>query len=120
MPLFKEIINRKTLYNNFNKIVEKAGKIFKFEESNIYDIYSYNKGLLNSISNTEAIDIEKIIKKIKDKNIKNMLDERQITKYFYNEIKNNSKRMIKYIPIFEDEFLVALYIYTIKGNNTIY
>lgn len=119
-PLFKEIINRKTLYKNFNKILEKAGKIFKFEESNIYDIYTYNKGLLKEISNTEAIDIEKIIKKIKDKNIKNMLDERQITKYFYNGIKTNSKNIIKYIPIFEDEFLSALYIYTIKGNNTVY
>ncbi|MBR3230129.1 MAG: patatin-like phospholipase family protein [Bacilli bacterium] len=119
-PLFKEILNRKTLYKNFNKIVEKAGKIFKFEESNIYDIYSYNKGLLKEISNTEAIDIEKIIKKIKDKNIKNMFDERQITKYFYNGINNNNKSIIKYIPVFEDEFLSALYIYTIKGYNTIY
>lgn len=119
-PVFKEIINRKTLYKNFNKIVEKAGKIFKFEESNIYDIYTYNKGLLNALSSVEAIDLEKIIKKLKDKNIKNILDERQITKYFYNGIKNNSKSMIKYIPIFEDEFLTALYIYTIKGKSTIY
>ena len=119
-PLFKEIINRKTLYKNFNKIVEKSGKIFKFEESNIYDIYTYNKGLLNAISSTEAIDLEKIVKRLKDKNIKNMIDERQITKYFYNGIKNKNKSIIKYIPIFEDEFLCALYIYTIKGNNTIY
>ena len=119
-PIFKEIINRKTLYKNFNKIVEEAGKIFKFEESEIYDIYTYNKGLLSAISNIEAIDVESIIKKLKDKNLKNMLDERQITKYFYNGIKNNNKSMIKYIPIFEDEFLTALYIYTIKGNNTIY
>ena len=118
--LFKEILNRKTLYKNFNKIVEKTGKIFKFEESNIYDIYTYNKGLLNELSNTEAIDIEKIIKRLKDKNLKNMLDERQITKYFYNGIKIKSKSILKFIPLFEDEFLSALYIYTIKGNNTIY
>ena len=100
--------------------MEKTGKIFKFEESNIYDIYTYNKGLLNELSNTEAIDIEKIIKRLKDKNLKNMLDERQITKYFYNGIKIKSKSILKFIPLFEDEFLSALYIYTIKGNNTIY
>lgn len=120
IPIFKEILNRKTLYKNFNIIVEKSGKIFKFEESNIYDIYTYNKGLLNAISNTEAIDLEKIVKRLKDKNLKNILDERQITKYFYNGIKDNNKSIIKYIPVFEDEFLTALYIYTVKGNNTIY
>ena len=49
-----------------------------------------------------------------------MIDERQITKYFYNGIEKNNKNMIKYIPLFEDEFLTALYIYTVKGNNTIY
>ena len=76
--------------------------------------------MLSAISNIEAIDVESIIKKIKGKNLKNMLDERKITKYFYNGIKTNNKSMIKYIPIFEDEFLTALYIYTIKGNNTIY
>ena len=103
-----------------NKIVEKSGEIFKFEESNIYDIYTYNKGLLNAISNTEAIDLEKIIKRLKNKDIKNMIDERQITKYFYNGIEKNNKNMIKYIPLFEDEFLTALYIYTVRGNNTIY
>lgn len=119
-PIFKEIINRKTLYKNFNKIVEKAGKIFEFEQSNIYDIYSYNKGLLNEISNTEAIDIETVIKKIKDKNFKNMIDERKITKYFYNEINEGQKHFIKLIPLFTDEFLTALYIYTIKGKNIIY
>lgn len=119
-PIFKEVINRKTLYKNFNKIVENAGIIFKFDETNIYDIYSYNKGLLNMISNTEAIDLETIIKKIKSKNLKNMLDLRKITKFFYNGITSNQKNIIKYIPLYTDEFLTALYIYTIKGKNITY
>ena len=119
-PIFKEIINRKALYNNFNKIVEKSGKIFKFEESVIYDIRTYNKGLLNSLSSIDQIDIDKILKKIKEKDMKSMIDERQITKYFYNKIIKKEKSMIKYIPLFTDEFLTALYIYTIKGSKITY
>ena len=118
--IFKDIINRKTLYNNFNKIVEKSGKIFKFEESVIYDIRTYNKGLLNSLSSIDQIDIDKILKKIKEKDMKSMIDERQITKYFYNKIIKKEKSMIKYIPLFTDEFLTALYIYTIKGSKITY
>ncbi len=119
-PLFKEILNRKTLYNNFNNILEKAGKIFKFEESNIYDIHTYNRGLLNALSNTEAIDIENIKAKIKEKNITSIIDTRPITKYFYECIMNNDKTMIKFIPLFNDEFLAAVYIYTVKGLRITY
>ncbi len=119
-PVFKEIINRKTLYNSYNEILEKAGKIFKFEESNIYDIHTYNRGLLNALSNTESIDIEKIKDKIKNKDINNIIDTRQITKYFFDCIRNNDKSMIKFIPIFSDEFLAALYIYTVKGLKVTY
>ncbi len=120
MPIFKEIINKNTMYNNFNEILEKAGKIFNFDESNIYDIHTYNRGLLNALSNTESIDIEKIKNKLKEKDITNIIDSRQITKYFYESIINNNHAMIKYIPLFNDEFLAALYIYTIKGKKITY
>ena len=117
---FKEIVNRNTRYNNFNDILEKAGKIFNFDESNIYDIHTYNRGLLNTLSNTESIDVEKIKNKIKDKDITNVIDNRQITKYFYESIIKENTAALKYIPLFSDEFLTALYIYTIKGNKITY
>ena len=119
-PIFKEIISRNTRYNNFNEIIENAGKIFNFDETNIYDIHTYNRGLLNALSNTESIDIEKIKNKLKDKDIKNIIDNRQITKYFYENILSKNKNMLKYIPIFSEEFLAALYIYTVKGNRITY
>lgn len=119
-PLFKEILNRKIRYKSFNQIIEKTGKIFKFNESTIYRIKSYNKGLLNALSNTEAINLDITIKKIKEKKIKNIIDSRQIVKYFYISILNSETNMIKFIPVFQDEFLTALYIYTIKGKKTTY
>ena len=117
--IFKGILNSKILYNNFNNIIERAGKIFNFDESNIYNIKSYNHGLLTSLSNTETIDIEKIMHKIKTKNFENILDRRKIVKYFYQQIINN-KLSYKYILPFRVEFLVALYIYIVKSPHTTY
>ena len=117
--IFKGILNSKILYNNFNNIIERAGKIFNFDESNIYNIKSYNRGLLTSLSNTETIDIEKIMHKIKTKNFENILDRRKIVKYFYQQIINN-KLSYKYILPFRVEFLVALYIYIVKSPHTTY
>ena len=115
--IFKGILNNKTLYNNFNNLIETAGKILGFDESTIYNIYSFNKGLLTSLSNTEYINLEEI--SIKNKNIDNLLDKRKIVKYFYKQIEEN-KIAFKYIIPFPNEFLVALYIYTIKSPRSFY
>ena len=117
--IFKDILNNKILYNNFNSIVEYAGKIFNFDESNIYHIKSYNRGLLINLSNTDTIDIEQIISKIKNKDLENIIDRRKIVKYFYIQIQNNKISYKNIIP-FINEFLVALYIYTIKSPHSTY
>lgn len=117
--IFKGILNRKTLYNNFNQLIEEAGKIFNFDETNIYNIKSYNRGLLNALSNTETIELEKIARKIKDKNLEDIIDRRKIVKYFYNQIEQN-KISFKYILLSTNEFLVALYIYIIKAPHITY
>ena len=116
---FKEFLNNKTLYKNFNNLIEEAGRIFNFDESNIYNIKSYNKGLLNALSNTESIVLEEITIKIKNKNIENLIDRRKIVKYFYNQIEKN-QISFKFIIPFVNEFLVALYIYTIKNPRMTY
>lgn len=116
---FKEFLNNKTLYKNFNNLIEEAGRIFNFDESNIYNIKSYNKGLLNALSNTETIVLEEITIKIKNKNLENLIDRRKIVKYFYNQIEKN-QISFKFIIPFVNEFLVALYIYTIKNPRMTY
>ena len=115
--IFKGILNNKTLFNNFNNLIETAGKIFNFDESTIYNIYSYNKGLLTALSNTEFINLEEI--SIKNKNLENFLDKRKIVKYFYKQIEDNNISF-KYIIPFPNEFLVALYIYIIKSPRSFY
>lgn len=118
-PIFKETINRQIEYKNFNNIIEKSGEIFKFEEYNIYNINSFNKGLLNNLSNTESIDMNRIKSNFRDRN-KNIIDNRQVVRYFYDSIIKKDMAMIKYILLFKNEFLTALYIYTIKGMKVNY
>lgn len=115
--IFKDIIHSKILYNNFTKIIETAGRIFGFDDSNIYNIKSYNKGLLNALSSVEDIKIDKIKKQIKE--LTNLIDRRKIVKHFYNEIKED-KITFKYIIPFTNEFLVALYIYVVKPPRITY
>ena len=117
--IFKGILNNKTLYNNFNNLIEEAGRIFNFDEANIYNIKSYNKGLQNALSNTESIELDKIAHKIKNKKIEDIIDRRKIVKYFYNQLEKD-KVQYKYILLFTNEFLVALYIYIIKSPRSIY
>lgn len=117
--IFQNILNQKTSYNNFNYIVEKAGLILNFDESIIYRINSYNRGLLKSLSEAEQIEINKIVGKLKDKKIDNLIDHRQIVKFFYDNLQNKNK-ITKYIPLFTDDFLVAIYIYTVKGKHSNY
>lgn len=117
--IFKGILNNKTLYNNFNNLIEEAGRIFNFDEANIYNIKSYNKGLQNALSNTENIELDKIAHKIKNKKIEDIIDRRKIVKFFYNQIEKD-KVQYKYILLFTNEFLVALYIYIIKSPRSIY
>lgn len=114
IPIIKETIERQIEYKHFNTIVETAGRIFKFEESNIYSINSYNRGLVNNLSNTKRVDIEMIKEKITNGNIRRIIDERQIVKYFYECIQKKDKSMLKFIIPFKNEFLTALYIYTVK------
>ncbi len=119
IDVFKEMINGKTYYNSFNDIVENAGKIFGFEEFNIYNIKSYNRGLLSALSNTEAINVDNIISKVKNKEVSNLIDRAGIVKYFYNSIKDG-RVDYKYIPFLSREFLVALYLYSIKNSRSVY
>lgn len=117
--LFKDILNNQILYNNFNHLVEVAGKTFNFDESTIYNIKSYNKGLLTALSNTPAVELEEITKQLKNKKLDNIIDRRKIVKYFYNQIEKGTISF-KYVLPFGNEFLVALYIYIIKSPRSIY
>ncbi len=119
--LFQKMINSKLTYRNFNELVEYAGECFGFEQDIVYNIKTYNKGLLNELSKAKPIARDIIASKIRNKEFNKILDTSQIIKFFYDAIiDNDAESTFKYWPIFGYEFLVALYIYIIKGNRSAY
>ena len=115
--IFKAIVKDKVSYNHFNQLVEEAGKCFKFAEDVLYNIRTYNKGLLTELSKVEPVDINNIINKIKNRKLKNLIDRRQIVRLFYEAIINDKVREVfVLLPVFADEFLIALYLYIVKNN----
>lgn len=121
LPIFKNIFNDKFAYNNFNKLIEYGGKVFGFNESVIYNIKSYNKGLLNELYKTSVFSKEQLKNNFKDKKFLNLIDKRGIVKMFYLAIVNaKMEGVLKYIVLFPNEFLLSVYLYTIKGNKKAY
>ena len=119
--IFTNIKEAKITYRNFNKLIEKAGECFDFAEDVIYNIKSYNKGLLNELSGTSTISKQNIIKDIKERNFNHIVDHRKIIKYFYEIIKNkNYDNLTKLLPLFFDDFLIAVYLHIINRRTRFY
>ncbi len=115
--IFQSIIKDKLTYKNFNKLVEKAGSCFNFPEDIVYNIKTYNKGLLNELHKVRAISLQEIGSKIKSRKFKEIIDVRPIIRLFYDAIVIDDVRsVIKYLPMFADEFLIALYLYVLKKS----
>lgn len=115
--IFKSIVKDKVSYRHFNRLVEKAGECFDFPCDIIYNIKTYNKGLLTELSKTNSISQEMVAEKIKDGDFKGLFDLRQIVKLFYEAICIDKIRdILVFLPVFADEFLVAVYLYILKKN----
>lgn len=116
--IFRSIVKDKLTYKNFNRLVEKAGLSFNFPEDNIYNIKTYNKGLLNELFKVSAINFQDIGSKIKNGKFKEIIDVRSIIRLFYDAINSNDVQSVfKYLPMFADEFLIALYLYILKKSS---
>jgi len=115
--IFQSIIRDKLTYRNFNRLVEKAGSCFNFPEDNVYNIKNYNKGLLNELYKVRPISLQEIGSKIKNKKFKEIADVRPIIRLFYDAIAADDVcSVIKFLPMFADEFLIALYLYVLNKS----
>ena len=117
----QKLTKRPVTYLKFNSILEDAGKLFNFNESTIYNINSYNKGLLSEIYKTESFSLTDIKEKVQNKKLLDLVSKRKIVKLFFLSLLNNNiSALLKLIPVFYDEFLISVYLYTINGNKTSY
>ena len=94
-----------------------AGKIFELDESKIYFLNFYNGILKKKIKNQEELNSDLFLNKIKNKQIKSLLDSKFIVKYIYNLLKNKAsyKEISTLYHIAKKETLVAVYLVAIES-----
>lgn len=110
---YKKIL--KNDYEDFINVIETAGFIFELKEDEIYSVRKYNKLLKKELLTTKRASIRRVIKNISDKKFIRTINKKTITKLFYEVIRTkNINSVSKLIPIFPDEFLVAMYLNILK------
>jgi len=105
-----------TLEKELNKIIEKIGYIYEIDDSYVYDINKYNNLVIKYFNNT-ILNKREIDKDISKDKIKMLFNEQKMIKYIYELINKEQNKKIKNLSIiYPEEFLIAIYIKTIKGD----
>lgn len=108
-PIYKKLVNGYLDQIQFDKILENSGLIFELDQTKIYSIQKYNKKLLTAFNNYEEIKTQINVKN------KKVFDQKAIIKKIYGEIeKNRYTKLRTWWVTFPNEFLCAIYIYTIN------
>ncbi|MBE6159603.1 MAG: patatin-like phospholipase family protein [Lactobacillales bacterium] len=108
--------NDKSFFKELNEIIEKIGYIYEIDDSYIYDIKVYNNMIIQYFNNT-ILNQNELDKDISKDKIKMLFNEQKMVKYIYELIiKKQYKKLKNLIIIYPEEFLMAIYIKTIKGD----
>ena len=119
--LFKTFLADKLTYENFNKLIEKAGQSFGLPEDNIYNIRTFNKALLSELSKAKGNELNDVLTRVKERNVRNFINAQGIIKLFFEAIsKNDFEGVKRLIPLFADEFLIAIYLYVVRQRVSFY
>ncbi|HHW68715.1 MAG TPA: patatin-like phospholipase family protein [Tenericutes bacterium] len=106
--------DEKVVYECMNEIIEDLGKIFKLDDSEIYDINTYNKLLIEAVEkdiNKKDLEIENNIKL----KISNIANSKELIEFMYRKISNGNISM-SVVNLFPKDFIKAVYLWTIKEN----
>mgnify|MGYP002624056960 CR=1 FL=1 len=104
------------LKNTFDKNIEKLGYILDIDDSYIYSIYKYNRLIIDRFNKID-INLKEIEENVEKNKLKVYLNNKVMIKYLYELIKNNEYEEIKKLCLlFPNEFLMSIYIKTIKGE----
>lgn len=108
------VLQKKYKEINFNKIIEQLGYVYKIDDSCIYNIKKYNNMILKKFAKTK---IEKNLNNLNKEKIKLLFNEEKMIKYLYTLlIKKDYVKIKSLCMIYKNEFEMAIYIKTIKGE----
>lgn len=122
--IFSNIMDNNELKNkqSFNKTIEYLGEVFKIDETEIYNIKTYNTLLINKLNSYEEVNLNLIEQKFKNKEINKLISRAYIIKYLYSKLKLIEDKKIKkelcnYALFLDKEILGAMYLYTIINRK---
>lgn len=108
------VLQKKYKEININKIIEQLGYVYKIDDSCIYNIKKYNNMILKKFAKTK---IEKNLNNLNKEKIKLLFNEEKMIKYLYILlIKKDYVKIKSLCMIYKNEFEMAIYIKTIKGE----
>lgn len=108
------VLQKKYREININKIIEQLGYVYKIDDSCIYNIKKYNNMILKKFAKTK---IEKNLNNLNKEKIKLLFNEEKMIKYLYTLlIKKDYVKIKSLCMIYKNEFEMAIYIKTIKGE----
>lgn len=110
VTIFRKFLNSSDdiIKKDFNKLYENLGYTFDLDDSIIYNTIKFNKKIIRKFS---KLSVDKDIqKKLSETKIKAFLSNGEIIKFMYDLINNNDKNLNKYIFLFPNQFLQALYL----------
>lgn len=108
------VLQKKYKEININKIIEQLGYVYKIDDSCIYNIKKYNNMILKKFAKTK---IEKNLNNLNKEKIKLLFNEEKMIKYLYTLlIKKDYVKIKSLCMIYKNEFEMAIYIKTIKGE----
>lgn len=106
---FKKLLEKKDIEKILLNTIEHLGKVFEIEEFKIYKISYYNEKLLKEARKIEGI------KEIDLKEMKKILDKKQLIKTIYNLLKQRGEGWVSTIGVlFPKELLGALYLLSLE------
>lgn len=95
-----------------NNSIEFLGKIFKIDETKIYDIDYYNYLIIEALNDVKALDEKDIEKKIRTMDLNTLTNSSIIVKFIYNQI-SHGNISLAVATVFPKEFLASIYLYVI-------
>lgn len=117
----KLILNEKEkdVKKDLLKIIENLGESFDIDPSRIYTIKFFNKKLLTKLKNMDELNYKSIEEKIKNKQIRTLLNTTYIIKYIFEKLEkcNNDdckKELCMLALLLPKDFLGAIYLSTIS------
>lgn len=124
---FNKIFKKASIKENqklFLKTIEHIGTVFEMDETRIYDMRVFNKRALlhlEKVEIEEEMDIDALISK---RNVKNLLNTKNIIKYIYVKMekelpKKATAELCSLALLLSKDFLAALYLYTITKKHDI-